>query len=127
MVLSQKKPMTKKLQVLLYIITAYLAAFGLLFLVAPGAAQEVTKTTHDPVMNILYGQYTLTFAVVAFMAAREKEAASKLSLAVLLLMAGHVVVFSYLLTTSMQAFAQAGPPLIVNSVLAVLLFFFRKE
>jgi hypothetical protein len=70
---------------------------------------------------------TLTFAGVALMAAREKEAASKLSLTILILTAGHVAIFGYLLMTGRQGFPQAGPPLIVNSVLTVLLFLFRKE
>jgi alkylhydroperoxidase family enzyme len=77
----------------------------------------------DAKLNLLYGQHTLTFAFVAFMAAREKEAASKLSLTILILTAGHVVIFGYLLMTGIQDFPQAGPPLIVNSVLTVLFFF----
>ncbi len=118
--------MTKRLQILLWVITAYLAAFGALFLFAPGVAEQFTKTTHDPSLNLLYGQYALTFAFVSFLAAQEKQAASRLSLVVLLLTAGHVVVFGYLLLAGMQAFAQAGPPIIVNAVLFVLLFWFRK-
>jgi hypothetical protein len=60
------------------------------------------------------------------MAAREKEAAGKLSLTILILTAGHVVVFGYLLMTGMQNFPQVGPPLIVNFILTVLLILFRK-
>jgi len=119
--------MTKRLQILLYVIAMYLGAFGLLFLFAPGAAQKFTKTTHDPTLSLLYGQYTLTFAFVAFMAARENKTASKLSLAILLLLVGHIVMFSYLLITGTQGFAQAGPPVIVNAIFAVLLYLFRKR
>jgi hypothetical protein len=68
----------------------------------------------------------LTFAFVAFMAAREKEAASKLSLTILIVTAGNAVIFGYLLITGREGFPQVGPPLIVNSVLTVLLFLFRK-
>ncbi len=109
------------------IIAIYLAVFGVLFLFAPGVAARFTKTTHDPSLGLLYGQYALTFAFVSFLAAREKQAASKLSLAILLLVTGQAVVFGYLLLTGRQAFAQAGPPIIVNAVLAVLLFWFRNE
>jgi hypothetical protein len=119
--------MTKKLQTLLYVIAAYLAAFGLLFLLAPNAAEQFTKSIHDPGLSLLYGQYSLTFAFVAFLAAREKEAASKLSLAVLVLLAGHVLIFGYELLSGRQAFAQAGPPVIVNAILVVILLLFRKE
>ncbi len=119
--------MTKKLQILLYVIAAYLAAFGLFFLLAPGAAEQFTKASHDPGLSLLYGQYSLTFAFVAFLAAREKDRTSKLSLAILVLLVGHVVVFGYELLSGAQAFAQAGPPVIVNAILAVLLFLFRKK
>ena len=118
--------MTRKLQITLYVIAAYLALFGILFLFAPGVTEQITQTTHDPTLNLLYGQYTLIFACVAFMAARENKAASKLSLTILRLTAAHVVIFGYLLITKMQTFSQAGPPLVVNFMLTVLLFLFRK-
>jgi hypothetical protein len=117
---------TKKLRITLYLVTAYLALFGVLFLLAPSVASRLTHTMHDPTLDLLYGQYTLTFAFVAFMAARASQAASKLSLAILVLTAGHVVVFGYLVLSGIQGFAQAGPPLVANSVLTVLLFLFRK-
>ena len=118
--------MTKRLRFTLYLISAYLALFGIVFVFAPSVAEQITHTTHDATLTLLYGQYTLTFAFVAFLAAREDQAAGKLSLAILVLTAGHVVVFGYLLVTGTQGFSQAGPPLIVNSVLTVLLFLFRK-
>jgi hypothetical protein len=117
---------TKKLRITLYLVTAYLALFGVLFLLAPSVASRLTHTMHDPTLDLLYGQYTLTFAFVALMAARASQAASKLSLAILVLTAGHVVVFGYLVLNGIQGFAQAGPPLVANSVLTVLLFLFRK-
>jgi hypothetical protein len=120
--------MTKKLQITLYVIAAYLAFFGILFLFAPGVFEQITQSTlPDAKLTLLYGQYTLTFAFVAFMAAREKEAASKLSLTILIVTAGNAVIFGYLLMTGREGFSQVGPPLIVNSVLTVLLFLFRKE
>jgi hypothetical protein len=120
--------MTKKLQITLYVIAAYLAFFGILFLFAPGVFEQITQSTlPDAKLTLLYGQHTLTFAFVAFMAAREKEAASKLSLTILIVTAGNAVIFGYLLMTGREGFSQVGPPLIVNSVLTVLLFLFRKE
>jgi hypothetical protein len=47
---------------------------------------------------------------VAYLAARENQAAGTLSLVILMLTAGHVAVFGYLLLTGIQAFAQAGAP-----------------
>jgi hypothetical protein len=120
--------MTKKLQITLYLITAYLASFGILFVFAPGVFEQITQTTlPDAKLTLLYGQYTLIFAYVAFMAAKEKDATSKLSLTVLIVTVGNVVVFAYLLITGREGLSQLGPPLIVNSVLTVLLFIFRKE
>jgi len=115
------------LQIALYFIATYLALFGIVFLIAPRLAEQITQTTHDPTLSVLYGQYTLTFSFVAFMAARAKEARSKLSLAILVLTAGHVVVFGYLLSSGTQSFSQAGPPLSVNFVLTVLLLLLRKR
>jgi hypothetical protein len=119
--------MNNKLRITLYFVATYLALFGVLFLLAPSVAERITHTTHDATLNVLYGQYTMTFACVAFMAARKREATSELSLVVLVLTAGHVIVFSYLLMSGIQDFSQAGAPLIVNSILAVLLFLFRKS
>jgi hypothetical protein len=120
--------MTKKLQITLYLIAAYLAFFGILFVFAPSVFEQITQSTlPDAKLTLLYGQYTLTFAYVAYMAAREKDATSKLTLTIQIVTAGHVVVFGYLLMTGREGFPQVGPPLIVNSVLTVLLFLFRKE
>jgi uncharacterized membrane protein len=120
--------MTRKLQITLNVVAAYLTVFGILFVFAPGVFERITQTTlPDAKLTLLYGVHTLIFAFVAFMAAREKEAASKLSLTILLVTAGNTVVFGYLLLTATEGFFQAGPPLIVNFVLTVLLFLFRRS
>jgi hypothetical protein len=120
--------MNRKLQITLYVTAAYLAFFGILFLFAPGVFEQLTQSTlPDAKLTLLYGQHTLTFAFVAFMAAREDEATSKLSLTILILTAGNMAVFGYLFLTGMEGFAQVGPPLVVNSTLTVLLFLFRRE
>jgi hypothetical protein len=119
--------MTRRLQVTLYVTAAYLALFGAVFLFAPGAFERITQTTlPDAKLTLLYGHYTLTFAYVAFMAAREREAASKLSRAILIVTAGNVVIFGYLLMTGRGHFPEVGPPLIVNLALTVLLLLFRR-
>jgi hypothetical protein len=119
--------MNRKLQITLYVIAVYFAIFGMMFLITPGLFERVTRSRlADAKLTMLYGQHTLTFAFVALMAAREKEAASKLSLTILIVTAGNAVIFGNLLMTGMESFQQAGPPLIVNSILTVLLFFFRR-
>jgi hypothetical protein len=120
--------MTRKLQITLYVTAAYLALFGILFLFAPRLFEQITQSKlPDAKLTLLYGQHTLTFAFVAFMAAREKQAASKLLLTILILTAGNVAIFGYLLLSGMEGISQVGPALIVNSILTVLLFLFRKE
>lgn len=120
--------MNKKLQVTLYVIAAYLTVFGILFLFLPSVAEKVlSNKLPDAALNMLYGQLSLTFAYVAFLAARGGDGADKLSRVILALTTGHVVVFGYQLMTGMLNFAQAGPPLIINAIFTALLFLFRRE
>jgi len=120
--------MSRKLRITLYATAAYLGCFGVLFVFAPRLFEQITQSAlPDAKLTLLYGQYTLTFAYVAFMAAKENDAHRTLSLTVLLVTAGNVVAFGYLLITGREGFPQVGPPLIVNSALTVLLYRFRKE
>lgn len=120
--------MSKKLQITLYVVAAYLTVFGTLFLFLPSVAEKVLSTTlPDAALNMLYGQLTLTFAFIAFLAAAGGDGLRKLSLIILVLTAGHVVIFGYQLGTGILNFAQAGPPLIINAIFTVLLFLFRKD
>jgi hypothetical protein len=109
------------------VIAAYFVFCGILFVFAPRVFERITQSKlPDGKLTLLYGQHTLTFAFVAFLAAREKEATGKLSLTILIVTAGNAVVFGYLLLSGLEAFPHVGPPLIVNSLLTVLLFLFRQ-
>ena len=120
--------MTKKLQITLGIIGTYQAVFGTMVIVAPGLFRRITQTTpSDERVTLLYGSYLLIFAFVAFMAAREKEAASKLSLTVLLVSVSNLLVFGSLLLAGRVTFDQVGAALLANVVLAPLIFFFRRQ
>ena len=120
--------MTKRLQITLYVIAAYLTVFGILFLFLPSVAEKVMSTNlPDAALNMLYGQLMLTFAYVAFLAVRGGDGVGKLSRVILVLTAGHIIVFGYQLGTGMLNFAQAGPPLIINAIFTALLFMFRKD
>ena len=120
--------MSKRLQTTLYVIAAYLAVFGILFVFFPAVAEKVLNNQlPDAALNMLYGQLSLTFAYVAFLAARGGDGASKLSRVILALATGHVVVFGYQLLAGVLDFSQAGPPLIVNAIFTALLFMFRKD
>ena len=120
--------MSKRLQITLYVIAVYLTVFGILFVFLPSVAEKVLNNKlPDAALNMLYGQLSLTFAYVAFLAARGGDGLSKLSRVILALTTGHIVVFGYQLLTGVLNFSQAGPPLIINAIFTVLLFLFRKD
>ena len=120
--------MNQGLRITLYVIAAYLLIFGLLFLLAPSVAEQVMSTSlPDKALNMLYGQMMLTFAYLAFLAARGGDGLAKLSRLVLVLTIGHVLVFGYQLVAGVSTFAQVGPPLIINAIFTVLLVFFRRN
>ena len=120
--------MNKKLQITLYVIMVWLGVLGILFLFLPSVAEKVMSASlPDRVLTMLYGQVVLTFAYVAFLAARSGEGLAKLSRVILALTTGHVVIFGYQLVTGMSTFAQAGLPLIINLIFTILLFLFRKD
>ena len=119
--------MTTRLRITLYVIAAYMVSFGMLFMFAPGVAERITESRlPDPTLNLLYGLYALILGCVAFMAARENETATKLSLTVLMTTAGHVAVFGYLLLSGTRSFPQVAVPLVVNLTLTALLVLFRR-
>jgi hypothetical protein len=120
--------MNKGLKIILYIIMAWLALLGILFIFFPSVAEKVMSATlPDRVLTILYGQVMLTLAYAAFLAARGGEAAQKLSRIILTLTLGHVIVFGYQLAVGMSGFLQAGPPLILNLIFTILLIVFRRN
>jgi hypothetical protein len=41
-----------RLRITLYLIAAYLAVFGILFVFARSVAERITATTHDPTLNL---------------------------------------------------------------------------
>src|SRR5262245_37767945 len=50
----------QKLQITLYVVAAYLALFGILFVFAPGVFERITQTTlPDAKLTPLYGVHTL--------------------------------------------------------------------
>ncbi len=120
--------MSKRLQITLYVITAWLAIIGTLFLFFPSVAEKVMAAAlPDKGLNMLYGQVALTFAYLAFLAARGGEGTYKLTRLVMALTLGHVLVFAYQLIAGVSGFASAGVPLILNAVFTILVFFFRKD
>jgi hypothetical protein len=120
--------MSKRLKILLYVIAAWMAVIGTLFLFLPKVAEMMFATSlPDRGLAMLFGQSVLTIAFTAFLAARDGGEQSKLSLVILVFTIGHVLVFAYQLITSMAGFMSVGIPLIVNAIFSILLFLFRKD
>lgn len=120
--------MNKGLKITLYVVMAWLGVLGILFLFAPRVAEMVMSASlPDKVLTLLYGQVVLTFAYVAFLAARGGEGSDKLSRVILALTVGHVVIFGYQLATGLSTFVQAGLPLIINLIFTILLIIFRRK
>ena len=120
--------MSKRLKILLYIITIWLAVMGILFLFFPSIAEIIMNARlTDKALNMLYGQVVLTFAYVAFLASRSRDGSSILSDVILVLTIGHVIIFGYQLVAGIQPFASVGIPLIINAIFSILLYIFRKD
>jgi hypothetical protein len=120
--------MSKRLQITLYVIAAWLTVIGILFLFFPSVAEKVMATAlPDKALNMLYGQVALTFGYLAFLAARGGDGTYKLTRLLMALTLGHVLVFGYQLAVGMASFASAGVPLILNAIFTILVFLFRKD
>jgi len=118
----------KKLQVTLYILGTYQTVFAIMVIVAPDLFQRITRTTlSDDRITLLYASYLLIFGLVSYMAAREKEAASKLSLTTLLVSIANILVFGFLLIAGRVTFGEVAGAMIANVILAPAIFFFRRQ
>ena len=120
--------MNKGLKITLWILTAWLTIIGAMFLFFPNVARMIMASDlPDAGLNMLYGQVALTFAYLAFIAARGGDGLKKLTRLLLTLVVGHVLVFSYQLITGIATFAQVGVALVVNAIFTTLLIIFRRD
>ena len=120
--------MTRRLQVTLYVVAAYLAIFGILFLFAPGVFEQITQSKlADPNAHTFVRPIHANFCRCGVYGSQRERTATKLSLTILILTGGNVLMFGYLLVSGMERFSQAGPPAVVNFILTVLLFLFRRK
>lgn len=96
----QEESTSKRLEITLYVNTAYVTASGIGFLFLPDFVESVMPATlPDKALNTFCGQMMFTFASVVSLAARGGAQLFKLSLVMLALAAHHVVIFGYQLTT----------------------------
>ena len=120
--------MHKGLKITLWIITAWLTIIGAMFLFFPNVARMIMASDlPDTGLNMLYGQVALTFAYLAFIAARGGDGLKVLTRLLLTLVVGHVLVFGYQLIAGLATFAQVGVALVVNAIFTILLIIFRRD
>ena len=118
----------KGLRIVLLVQAIYLTILGLMFLLAPAAAEAAFQISlSDPALTPLYGQVVLTIALTAFLVASDMEKHIKLVWAFIFEQVGHILVFGYQLGTGIATFAQVGPPLIVAVIFLVLLVVFYRK
>jgi hypothetical protein len=118
----------KSLRIVLIVQAVYLLILGLMFLIAPSAAEAAFQISlPDPALTPLYGQVVLTIALMSYLVASDVEKHIKFVWAFIFEQIGHVLVFGYQLGTGIATFAQVGPPLIVAAIFLVLfVVFYRK-
>jgi len=118
----------KGLRIVLFVQVVYLTILGIMFLLAPSAAEAAFQISlPDPALTPLYGQVVLTIALTAFLVASDMEKHIKLVWAFIFEQIGHILVFGYQLGTGIATFAQVGPPLIVAVIFLVLLVVFYRK
>jgi hypothetical protein len=69
----------------------------------------------------------LALAFMAYLVANNVDSLGKMASGFVALFGGHILVSAYQVFTSVQTFAQVGPPLIISAIFMVLLYSFRNS
>ena len=118
--------MNSRLRTTMWVITAFLAVIGALFVFAPETARSVFGIVlSDEALTLVFGEVVLNLAFMAYLVATN-DVLAKMTTGFMVLFVGHVLVFGYQLATNVQTFAQVEPPLIISVIFATLLYFYRK-
>jgi hypothetical protein len=118
----------KALKIMMYVVVAYLTVIGSLYLFFPDAAENAFGITlSDRSTAMLHGFGNLIMAFLIHLTASNLEAYRKLVTVFQIFAAGEAVIFAFQLLSGMHTFAQVGPPTIIWTVFAVLLFVFGKN
>lgn len=118
----------KALKILMYVVVAYLTVIGSLYLFLPDVAEKVFGIAlSDRSTAMLHGFGNLVMAILIYMTASNLEAYHKLVPVFQVFAAGEAIIFAFQLLSGMYTFAQAGPPMIIWTLFAVLLFIFGRN
>ena len=118
----------KALKVTLYVIAAYLAVLGLLYMFFPGTAEMAFQVAlPDRLTTMLHGFGDLVMALLAFTLASNLVAYGKLVRIFQVFALGEALIFAYQLMAGLHTFAEVGPPMIIWAIFTVLLFVFGRN
>ena len=118
----------KSLKVTMYVIVAYLAIIGALYLFFPGIAETAFKITlSDRGTAMLHGFGNLIMAFLIYTTASDLDKYSKLVRVYQAFALGETLIFVYQLISGMYTFAEVGPPTIIWAVFTVFLFVFGRK
>jgi hypothetical protein len=118
----------KSLKINLYVLTGYLTIVGVLYLFLPEIGEQIFQTTlPDRITSMLHGFGTLMIAYLVVMVAGKLETYRPLLRLIQVFAVGEGLIFAFTVLAGMATFAQVGPPLIIWSVFAVLLFVFERN
>jgi hypothetical protein len=125
---NQKEFEMKALKIVMYVIVAYLTIIGSLYLFFPNTAENAFGITlSDRSTAMLHGFGNLVMAFLMHLTASNLETYRKLVTVFQVFAVGEAFIFAFQLLSGMYTFAQVGPPMIIWTVFAILLFVFGRN
>jgi hypothetical protein len=118
----------KALKIVMYVVVAYLTAIGSLYLFFPDTAEAAFGIVlSDRSTAMLHGFGNLVMAVLIYAIASNLEIYRRLLPVFQVFAAGEALIFAFQLLSGMHTFAEVGPPTIIWTVFAILLFAFGRN
>lgn len=118
----------KALKIVLYVVTVYLTVIGSLYLFFPDTAENafgIALTDRGTAM--LHGFGNLVMAFLVYLTVSNLDAYRKLVTVFQVFAAGEALIFAFQVFSGMYTFAQVGPPMIIWTIFAILLFVFGRK
>lgn len=118
----------KALKIMMYVVVAYLTVIGSLYLFFPDTAENafgIALTDRGTAM--LHGFGNLVMAFLVYLTASNLDTYRKLVTVFQVFAAGEALIFAFQVFSGMYTFAQVGPPMIIWTIFAILLFVFGRK
>lgn len=116
------------LKIIMYVVVAYLTVIGSLYLFFPDTAENafgIALTDRGTAM--LHGFGNLVMAFLVYLTASNLDTYRKLVTVFQVFAAGEALIFAFQVFSGMYTFAQVGPPMIIWTIFAILLFVFGRK